>query len=70
MRAKTKDKSDGAKGRIANQIRGQIGSSVLIVYILVEVLIVVIVTQTVYDSKKTQLTLESEASSNQLAGIF
>ena len=70
MRAKTKDKSDGAKGRIANQIRGQIGSSVLIVYILVEVLIVVIVTQTVYDSKKTQLTLESEASSNQLAGFF
>ena len=70
MRVKTKEKSDGAKGRIANQIRGQIGSSVLIVYILVEVLIVVIVTQTVYDSKKTQLTLESEASSNQLAGFF
>lgn len=70
MRVKTKEKSGGAKGRIANQIRGQIGRSVLIVYILVEVLIAVIVTQTVYYSKKTQLTLESEASANQLAGFF
>ena len=58
------------KGKIAEEIRKRIGRSVLIAYIVVEVIIVIIMGQTVYYNKKAQLTLESESASNSLAGFF
>ncbi len=42
----------------------------LIAYIVVEVIIVIIMGQTVYYNKQAQLTLESESASNSLAGFF
>ena len=42
----------------------------LIAYIVVEVIIVIIMGQTVYYNKKEQLTLESESAANRLAGFF
>lgn len=42
----------------------------LIAYIVVEVIIVIIMGQTVYYNKKAQLTLESESAANRLAGFF
>lgn len=58
------------KGKIAEEIRKRIGRSVLIAYIVVEVIIVIIMGQTVYYNKQAQLTLESESASNSLAGFF
>lgn len=58
------------KGKIAEEIRKRIGRSVLIAYIVVEVIIVIIMGQTVYYNKKAQLTLESESAANRLAGFF
>ena len=58
------------KGKIAEEIRKRIGRSVLIAYIVVEVIIVIIMGQTVYFNKQAQLTLESESASNSLAGFF
>lgn len=58
------------KGKIAEEIRKKIGRSVLIAYIVVEVIIVIIMGQTVYYNKKAQLTLESESAANRLAGFF
>ena len=52
------------KGKIAEEIRKRIGRSVLIAYIVVEVIIVIIMGQTVYYNKKAQLTLESESAAN------
>ena len=52
------------KGKIAEEIRKRIGRSVLIAYIVVEVIIVIIMGQTVYYNKQAQLTLESESASN------
>ena len=43
------------KGKIAEEIRKRIGRSVLIAYIVVEVIIVIIMGQTVYYNKKAQL---------------
>ena len=37
---------------------------------VVEVIIVIIMGQTVYYNKKAQLTLESESAANRLAGFF
>lgn len=58
------------KGKIAEEIRKRIGRSVLLAYIVVEVIIVIIMGQTVYYNKKAQLTLESESAANRLAGFF
>ena len=58
------------KGKIAEEIRKRIGRSVLIAYIVVEVIIVIIMGQTVYYNKKAQLTLESESAANRLAGFL
>lgn len=58
------------KGKIAEEIRKRIGRSVLIAYIVVEVIIVIIMGQTVFYNKKAQLTLESESAANRLAGFF
>ena len=58
------------KGKIAEEIRKRIGRSVLIAYIVEEVIIVIIMGQTVYYNKKAQLTLESESAANRLAGFF
>ena len=58
------------KGKIAEEIRKRIGRSVMIAYIVVEVIIVIIMGQTVYYNKKAQLTLESESAANRLAGFF
>lgn len=43
------------KGKIAEEIRKRIGRSVLIAYIVVEVIIVIIMGQTVYYNKKRSL---------------
>ena len=43
------------KGKIAEEIRKKIGRSVLIAYIVVEVIIVIIMGQTVYYNKKRSL---------------
>ena len=58
------------KGKIAEEIRKRIGRSVLMAYIVVEVIIAIIMGQTVYYNKKAQLTLESESAANRLAGFF
>lgn len=55
------------KGKIAEEIRKRIGRSVLIAYIVVEVIIVIIMGQTVYYNKKAQLTLESGRSAAESA---
>lgn len=60
----------GRKGRIADEIKKRIGSSVLIAYTVVGVIISIIMAQTVYYSKQEQLDLQSESAANQLAGFF
>ena len=67
---KSRNGGEKQKGRIADEIRGRIGKSVLMVYIIMEILIIVMVGQTIYYSNKTELLLESEAAANQLTGFF
>lgn len=58
------------KGKIAEEIRKRIGRSVLIAYIVVEVIIVIIMGQTVYYNKKAQLTPGVGVSGESPSGIF
>lgn len=67
---KSRNGGEKQKGRIAAEIRGRIGKSVLMVYIIMEILIIVMIGQTIYYSNKSELLLESEAAANQLTGFF
>lgn len=58
------------KKKIVDEIRTQIGRSVLAAYILVEILIVTLMGVTVYSSGKSELMLESESAANSIAGYF
>lgn len=69
MGKRIKRRADG-KHRIADEIRAQIGKSVLIVFVLVEIFTIVMVWLTTTSSRKSELTLESESAANQLAGFF
>lgn len=60
----------GGKHRIADEIRAQIGKSVLIVFVFVEIFTIIMVWLTTTSSRKSELMLESESAANQLAGFF
>lgn len=55
---------------IADQIKLQIGRDVLIVFLLVAVVSIFMVRSVVMSAKQTELTLESESASYQLADFF
>lgn len=59
----------GRKG-IADQIKIRIGRDVLIVFLLVAVVSIFMVRSVVMSAKQTELTLESESASYQLADFF
>lgn len=69
MGKRVKGGADG-KHRIADEIRAQIGKSVLIVFIFMEIVTIIMVWMTVTSSRKSELALESESAANQLAGFF
>lgn len=58
------------KKRIADEILRQIGKSVIIVFVIVAVVALCMVGWLVISSKQTELTLESHAAANQLAGFL
>lgn len=59
-----------SRKRIADQIRVQIGRDVLIVFFLVAVVSILMVRSVVMSAKETELTLESQSASFQLADFF
>lgn len=59
-----------ARKGIANQIKLQIGRNVLIVFLLVAIVAILMVRSVVMSAKQTELTLESQSASHQLAGFF
>lgn len=59
-----------SKKRIADEIMLQIGKSVLAVFIIVAFISIFMVRGAIMSSKETELTLDSEAASQELAGFF
>lgn len=55
---------------IADEILVEIGRSVLLVFVLVAIVAILVVRWAVMTSKQTELTLDSQAAANQLAGYF
>lgn len=64
----SKEHSSGK--RIAEQIMTQIGRNVLIVFIVIAVVAILMMRSVLMSAKETELTLESQAMSNQLAEFF
>lgn len=58
------------RGRIADIIRKRIGRSVLLAYLIAETIVIIIIGQTIFYNKQSELSLESEAAANQLSGFF
>lgn len=58
------------KKGIAYQIQMQVGRNVIAVFLLVAIVAIVMVYNVVMDAKETELTLESESASYQLADFF
>lgn len=56
--------------RISEQIERQIGSIVLVIFFVIAVISIISVRSVVVKSKETELTLESQASSYQIADFF
>ena len=56
--------------RITDEILLQIGKSVLFVFIIVAVVAIVMVRFAITTSKKSELTLESEAAEHELSGFL
>ncbi len=59
-----------SKKRIADEIMLQIGKSVLAVFVIVAFISIFMVRGAIMSSKETELTLDSEAASQELAGFF
>ncbi len=56
--------------RIAQEIMFQVGKNILIVFLIVAIIAIFMVRSAILSSQKTQLTLESQSASNQLADFF
>lgn len=67
---RNRKKNEDGKHCIADEIRAQIGKSVLIVFVLVEIVTIIMVWLATTSFRKSELTLESESAANQLAGFF
>jgi Methyl-accepting chemotaxis protein len=65
-----KKETKTSRKRIADEILHQIGKSVIIVFVIVAVVALCMVGWLVISSKQTELTLESHAAANQLAGFL
>ncbi len=63
-------KEDNRKSQITKRIMYQVGRVVMLVFGIVALVITITVQTFVVNSKKTELTLESEAASHQIAGFF
>ncbi len=59
-----------SKKRIADEILFEVGRSVLLVFLIVAVIAILMVRWVIVSSKESELTLQSVAASNQLAGFF
>lgn len=66
----TKANKEKSKRRIADEILIQVGRSVLLVFLVVAVIAIFMVRWVIVSSKESELTLQSVAASNQLAGFF
>ncbi|MGN0404452.1 MAG: methyl-accepting chemotaxis protein [Bariatricus sp.] len=66
----TAKKKRNARTGIADQIKMRIGRDVLIVFLLVAVVSIFMVRSVVMSAKQTELTLQSESASYQLADFF
>ena len=58
------------KKGISSQIQSKIGKSVGIIFVIVAVVVLVLTNSTITESNNTELTLESESASYQLADFF
>lgn len=65
-----KGKFDLKGKKIAEQIERQIGSIILLIFLLIAIVSIISVRSIVVKSKQTELTLESQAASYQLADFF
>lgn len=63
-------KKIGSGKKIASQIMMQVGTNVLIVLFVIAVVAILMMNSVLMSAKKTELTLESESMSNQLAEFF
>lgn len=68
--SRKKERSMHSKKRIADEIMLQIGKSVLAVFVIVAFISIFMVRGAIMSSKETELTLDSEAASQELAGFF
>lgn len=59
-----------SRKRIADEIMFQVGRSVLIVFLVVAIVSIVMMRYVIVDSKESELTLQSNAAANELAGFF
>ncbi len=66
----TMQKKRGSGRRITEQMRVQIGRNVLIVFVAVAVVVILMMNSVLTAAKKSELTLESQSMSNQLAEFF
>ena len=60
-------KNDGNKNGISNQIQSKIGQSVIVVLLVIAVIATIMVNDIVKDANDTELELESQVASHQLA---
>ena len=72
---KGKDSAVGMAGTenkkgISSQIQSRIGKSVIVVFLVIAVIATIMVNSIVQDANDTELQLESQVASNQLAGFF
>ena len=58
------------KKGISSQIQTRIGRSVGIIFVIVAIVVVIITNATITDANDTELTLESQSASYQLADFF
>lgn len=65
-----KERKGKSKKRIADEILFEVGRSVLLVFLIVAVIAILMVRWVIVSSKESELTLQSVAASNQLAGFF
>lgn len=65
-----KNEATAPKKRIADEILKQIGKSVILVFLVVAVVAICMVGWSIITSKEKELTLESHAAANQLAGFL
>ncbi len=67
---KGKTKNSAAKRRIADEILNHIGKSVFLVFGVVALVTIVMVWLSITSARESELTLESDAATNQLIGFF